>query len=301
MLNLRSVDLNLLVIFDALMTERHVSRAAMRIPMSQPAMSNALGRLRHVFKDELFIRAGGAMEPTPRAQEIGEAVKLILRQAERLLSSDRLFEPGSAQRQFTVRMSDLIAYLVLPAMLDKLSGEAPGITLDVLHMSPERSIKALEADQLDLAISTQLRHGANVRSETLFPDQMVCIMRKDHPLAGARLTLTRFLQADHIRVAMSPTDIRFVDNVLAEMGSKRKVVTTVPNWLLLPPLLAKGQAIAVTSKRLAAQFGGASLVARPLPFASPPFTWDMYWQRRYDNSPAHTWLRGLVRRSCTTV
>ncbi|RQR26489.1 LysR family transcriptional regulator [Burkholderia sp. Bp9142] len=300
-MNLRSVDLNLLVIFDALMRERNVTRAALRIPMSQPAMSNALVRLRHLFKDDLFIRSGGTMEPTPRAMELGESIRQILRQTERLMSSDVNFDPATAQREFTARMSDLVGCLVLPQILAALSEKAPGVTLDILHMSPERTIRALESDQLDFALSMQLQHASNIRSQPLFMDQMVCVMRADHPLAQGEVTLERFLEADHLRVAMSPTDIRFVDNVLADQGYARKVVAKVPHWLLIPPILRESQLIAVISGKLAARFASEPLAVRPLPFPSEPFSWDIYWHRRNDNSVTHKWMRDLIVETCTTL
>ena len=301
-MNLRAIDLNLLVIFDALMAERHVTRAALRIPMSQPAMSNALARLRHVFKDDLFIRSGGTMEPTPRALELGEAVRLILRQTERLMSSEVGFDPATAVRDFSGRMSDLIGYLVLPRLLAALATQAPQVTLDILHMSPDRSIKALETDQLDFALSMQLKHTTSICSEPLFSDQMVCVMRSDHPLARAgKLTLPRFLQAEHLRVAMSPTDIRFVDNVLADKGYTRKVVAKVPHWLLIPKILEESNLIAVLSGKLATKFAAAGLAVMPLPFESEPFTWDIYWHRRNDNSVAHKWIRDLIKMCCADI
>lgn len=300
-MNLRSIDLNLLVIFDALMAERHVTRAALRIPMSQPAMSNALARLRHVFKDDLFIRSGGTMEPTPRAVELGESVRQILRQTERLMMSDVGFDPATAEREFTARMSDLIGFLVLPRILKALSTQAPRITLDILHMSPERTVKALETDQLDFGLSMQLRHTANICSEPLFSDQMVCVMRAGHALAEGELTLARFLQAEHLRVAMSPTDIRFVDNVLADKGYARKVVTKVPHWLLVPPILQESNLVAVISGKLATRFVSSDLAVRPLPFESEPFSWDIYWHRRNNNSPAHKWIRDLIKLSCADI
>ena len=301
-MNLRAIDLNLLVIFDALMAERHVTRAALRIPMSQPAMSNALARLRHVFKDDLFIRSGGTMEPTPRAIELGESIRQILRQTERLMSSEVGFDPATTARDFTGRMSDLIGYLILPRILAALSVQAPQVTLEILHMSPDRSIKALETDQLDFAVSMQLRHTTRICSEPLFSNQMVCVMRKGHPMArrGA-LTLTRFLQADHLRVAMSPTDIRFVDNVLADKGHTRKVVAKVPHWLLIPPILEESDLVAVISGKLATKFGSSRLAVVSLPFESEPFTWDIYWHRRNDNSVAHKWMRDLIKICCQDI
>ncbi|EJN39644.1 transcriptional regulator [Pseudomonas sp. GM84] len=298
-MNLRSIDLNLLVIFDALMAERHVTRAAMRIPMTQPAMSNALARLRHVFKDELFIRSGGTMEPTPRALELGEAVRQILRQTERLMTSDVAFDPATTEREFTGRMSDLTGYLLLPDMLAALASQAPKITLDILHMSPERTIKALETDQLDFAISMQLRHNNSICSEQLFEDQMVCVMRSDHPLAEKDLTLNDFLAADHLRVAMSPTDIRFVDNVLADHGFTRNVVAKVPHWLLVPAVLERSDLLAVISGKLVDKFASPGLVSKKLPFESEPFSWDIYWHKRNEGSAAHRWLRELIKFSCS--
>ncbi|VVE66784.1 LysR family transcriptional regulator [Pandoraea anapnoica] len=300
-MNLRSVDLNLLVIFDALMRERHVTRAALRIPMSQPAMSNALARLRHVFKDDLFIRSGGTMEPTPRAIELGESVRQILRQTERLMSSDVNFDPATAQREYTARMSDLVGSLVLPQILAAIAESAPGVTLDILHMSPERTIKALESDELDFGLSMQLQHASNIRSQPLFMDQMVCVMRADHPLAAGKLTMKRFLEADHLRVAMSPTDIRFVDNVLADQGLGRKVVAKVPHWLLIPPILQESHLIAVISGKLAARLASEVIAVRPLPFPSEPFSWDIYWHRRNDNSASHKWMRDLIVNACASI
>jgi DNA-binding transcriptional LysR family regulator len=301
-MNLRSIDLNLLVIFDALMTERHVTRAAARIAMSQPAMSNALSRLRHIFKDELFIRTAGRMEPTPRALELGVAVQQILRQAERLMSTDVAFEPRSSDREFSARMSDLVGYLALPHIAQHLRSEAPAMVLNIVHISPEATVIALEADELDFALSMDLSHGKSIRAEPLFTDRMCCVMRADHPLAKLELTLTRFLKYRHMRVAMSPTDIRFVDNVLAELGQRRRVALTVPHWLLVPRTLVETDLLAVVSGKLAEQFTGAGeIIAKPLPFESQPFDWQIYWHRRYDKSVAHTWMRQTVMEVCATL
>jgi DNA-binding transcriptional LysR family regulator len=300
-MNLRSIDLNLLVIFEALMTERHVTRAAQKIPMSQPAMSNALMRLRHLFKDELFVRGAGGMEPTPRAEELGEAVRQILRSTERLMSTEISFDPLNAERSFSARMSDLVGYLVLPRALKELRAQSPGVTLDVLHMSPDRTLKALEADQLDFGLSMELRHTENIRSEPLFDDQMVCVMRAGHALAGGALSMDSFLNAEHIRVAMSPTDIRFVDNVLANKGLARKVVANVPHWLLIPAILQETNMVSVISKKLAARFSQELLSVQPLPFHSAPFSWTIYWHRRNDNSLPHKWIREVIKACCVDL
>jgi DNA-binding transcriptional LysR family regulator len=293
-INLRSIDLNLLVFFDALMAERHVTRAANKVSISQSAMSNALSRLRHVFKDDLFIRTSKGMEPTLRALELGQSIGQILQQTSRLMSSDIHFDPLISNRSYSIRMSDLIGALVLPVLVTNLSSSAPNISLDVLHISPEKTVELLESDQLDIALSTDLEHNNSIRSQALISDRMVCILRKEHPLSSGKLTLKKFLDGKHLRVSMSPTDIRFVDNVLADQGHKRDVVLNVPHWLLIPEILKKTDLIAVISERLASNFTNEDLVLRPLPFMANYFNWTMYWHKRYEHSQSHQWLRELI-------
>jgi DNA-binding transcriptional LysR family regulator len=293
-INLRTIDLNLLVFFDALMSERHVTRAANKVSISQSAMSNALSRLRHVFKDDLFIRTSKGMEPTLRALELGQSIGQILQQTSRLMSSDIHFDPLISNRSYSIRMSDLIGALVLPVLVTNLSSSAPNISLDVLHISPEKTVELLESDQLDIALSTDLEHNNSIRSQALISDRMVCILRKGHPLSSGKLTLKKFFDGKHLRVSMSPTDIRFVDNVLAGQGHKRDVVINVPHWLLIPEILKKTDLIAVISERLASNFTNEDLVLRPLPFMANYFHWTMYWHKRYEHSQSHQWLRGLI-------
>lgn len=292
--NLRSIDLNLLVFFDALMSERHVTRAANKVSISQSAMSNALSRLRHVFKDDLFIRTSKGMEPTLRALELGQFIRQILQQTSRLMSSDIHFDPLISDRSYSIRMSDLIGALVLPVLVNNISTSAPNISLDVLHISPEKTVELLESDQLDIALSTDLEHNNSIRSQALISDRMVCILRKGHPLSSGKLTLKKFLDGKHLRVSMSPTDIRFVDNVLADQGHKRDVILNVPHWLLIPEILRKTDLIAVISERLASNFSNDDLVLRPLPFMANYFHWTMYWHKRYEHSQSHQWLRELI-------
>lgn len=293
-INLRSVDMNLLVMFDALMVERHVTRAAARVAMSQPAMSSALSRLRTLFKDELLVRTAHGMEPTPRAVELGESVRQILHQTERLMNSAPLFDPSTSDRKFTIRMSDLVGSLLLPGCMRRLTSAAPGISLDVLHMAPERSIRALEEDQLDFVVSFELSHGKSIRSEPLLSDRMVCAMRTGHPLSAGRMTLKRFLDAQHLRVAMSPTDLRFVDSKLAAQGLSRKISVNVPQWLLVPEMLRETDLLGVVSERIGNKLTSQGIVCKPLPFYVPEFQWMVYSLQRHVHSNAHSWMKALL-------
>jgi len=293
--------MNLLVMFDALMVERHVTRAAARAAMSQPAMSNALSRLRALFNDELLVRTARGMEATPRALELGESVRQILLQTERLVQSDPGFDPGISERTFTIRMSDLVGSLLLPGCMQRLTRVAPGICLNVLHMSPERSIRALEEDQLDFAVSFDLSHGKSIRAEPLLADRMVCAMRQGHPLSAGRMTLKRFLEARHLRVAMSPTDLRFVDSKLAAKGLSRKISLNVPQWLLVPQMLRETDLLGVISERIGMKLAAEGIVCRPLPFESPEFDWKIYSQHRHARSRAHIWMKSLLAETAATL
>ena len=225
--NLRSVDLNLLVALDALLTERHVTRAAGRIGLSQPAMSNALTRLRDVFHDELLIRTANGMSPTPYALALEEPLRQALRHIERIFDTDADFVPTRASNRFVARMSDLLGYLLLPRLMADMTTEAPGVSLDIVHLAPARTVDALDRDEIHVAVSMGLEHSRSIRSEMLVTDRMICVMRVGHPLADQALTLEAFLSSGHLKVSMSPTDTRFVDAKLAELRRHRRVAVNV--------------------------------------------------------------------------
>ena len=294
-MNLRALDLNLLVALDALLTEAHVTRAADRIGLSQPAMSNALGRLRQVFRDDLLVRTANGMQPTAQAEALREPLRLVLRQIERVFEGSGSFEPGSATATLALRLSDLLAYQILPPLLAEIGSAAPGITLDILHLAPTPTVDALERDEIHAAISMSLEHSSSVRSEPLLPDRMVCVMRRGHPLAHRTLTLEDFMAASHLKVSMSPTDRRFVDDILRRTGLTRRVAVNVPHWLLVPHILRRTDLISVMPERFAAAIGGSDFVRRDVPFSSAPFEWRLYRHRRHDGNPAVAWLCERLR------
>jgi DNA-binding transcriptional LysR family regulator len=299
-MNLRRVDLNLLVALDALLAERHVTRAASQFGLSQPAMSNALRRLRHVMKDELLIRTPLGMEPTPRALELAEPVRQILRQAERVLEAPTRFDPGSSTIRFRVRMSDVLGYLLMPDLLGSMRREAPGVTLDVVHLPPVDTVTALESDDIDLAVSMDLAVTSLIHSRVLLDDRMVCVMSEQHPQARGRLTLSKFLQNDHIKVSISPLDGRYVDSALSKIGKSRRIAVNVPHWLLVPHLLRHSTMVSVLSEHLALRCE-PGLVCHDLPFASSNFSWSLYWHRRNEATPAQRWLREKLTEAATGV
>jgi len=299
-MSLRSVDLNLLVALDALLSERHVTRAAERVGLSQPAMSNALGRLRGMFDDELLVRTATGMRATPRAIELAEPVRQLLRQVERVLESDAGFDPESSERAFSIRMSDILAFLILPPLMARKPA-ASRMAYNILHLPPADTVEALERDEIDVAISMGLDHSTSIRAEKVLSDRMVCVMRSSHPVARRPFTFKAFLAQEYVKQSMSPTDMRFVDSVLTGRGHKRRITLTVPHWLVVPHVLKKTDLLIVMPGRLAAALNDDELLARDLPFDSAPFDWMMYWHRRHDQGNANCWLRDELRQVCATL
>ncbi len=290
-MNIRSVDLNLLVALDALLGDLHVTRAAERVGLSQPAMSNALSRLCHVFRDELLVRTPQGMQATPRARELAEPVRQVLRSIERVLDGDARFEPATSERRFAIRMSDLLVRMLLPSLLEDLATSAPAVRFDVVHLPPQGTTDALERDEIDLAVSMGLVHAASIQSEPLMEDRMVCVMRREHPAAQVELTPDAFLAARHLKVSMSPTDMRFADDVLSRLGKTRNVVLNLPHWMLVPHVLERSDLISVMPRLFALAVAGDTLTTRDLPLPSAPFDWTVYWHRRNEGNDALRWLR----------
>ncbi|MBN3821340.1 LysR family transcriptional regulator [Paraburkholderia sp. Se-20369] len=293
-MNLRSIDLNLLVILDALLTEKQVTRAGLKIGLTQPAVSNALSRLRYVFKDEILARTAVGMELTPRAQSLVMPVRQIMQQIEALFESDYQFNPYTSERHFTVRMSDLTELLMLPSLLRIMRLTAPHIGMDVVHLSAAKTADALEAGRLDLAISAGLEHSGTLSSQTVFHDRLVCVLSRSHPEAERPLTLERFLALDFLNVSINPVDHSLIDSLLANMNFTRHIALNVPHWLVVPNMLDALPYAVIMSERHALSLDDARLVIRELPLPMEPVTWSLYWHRRYDASNAHAWLRNCI-------
>lgn len=241
------------------------------------------------------------MAATPYALAIGQQVSLAIRQIQLVFDHDVEFDPTTASACFSVRMSDVLGALLLPNMMLRLSRVAPGVSLDILHLPPARTVDALERDEMHVAVSMGLAPTASILSEPLIRDRMVCVVRAGHPIARKNLTVDEFLAQDQVKVSMSPTDRRFVDDVLGDMNRTRRVVLNVPHWLVLPDVLRATDLVAVMPGRLAALFSGRDLTSLELPFASRDFDWSLYWHRRYAGSRSVDWLRGLIRESAAAL
>ena len=293
MRNLRSVDLNLLVALDAFLAEGSVTRAAGRLGLSQPAASNTLKRLRELFDDELLVRSATGMSPTERALELQRELIPILRAISRVFETSLRFEPATATRQFRLRMSDVLEALLLPRLVQLFLAAAPAASLNIVHLSPQETLDALEADRLDVAVSMGLAQPGSIRSRSLFQDRMVCVMRDGHRAAAGTLTVERLLAERHVRVSISPSDRRFVDDILARLSLSRDIALHTQHWTVVAASLRDSDLVAVMPESLARGLG-PGLALRELPFASQAFDWKVYWHRRHDASPARAWIVDLL-------
>lgn len=300
--NLRTFDLNLLKIFDAVMTERSLTQAAKRLALTQPAVSNALRRLRETTNDALFVRKGRGLEPTVRAVDLWPVVREVMRSVQNCLAPD-VFEPQTAKRVFVLSMADSTAAQIMPSLVNAIENEAPSVTLRVLPLTTRDPRRLLDDGEVDLAIghfpaaladlSARAQGGENVSflHKRLFSGDYVCVMRKGHPLADAPLSLEQFCSARHMLVSFSGRAFGFVDEALAQLQRKRLIVLTVNQFFTAGKVVSHSNLLTVLPRHFIHVTGFASeLVQRDLPFAMPPFYVDALWHLRADRSVANTWL-----------
>lgn len=296
-MNLASLDLNLLVWFEALMAERNVTRAAARVGRTQPAMSGTLARLRELMDDELFIRTADGLRPTPRALELHEPIGKALAQIEAAFSFRDRFEPATAEMSFVIAMSDLPTISLLPSLFEELSRAAPRVTLHVRGFDGrDEAIALLDSGVADVAIGVPPTEKAGrILSRPLFEEGFVTMMRTGHPAAGSDLARSDFLAWPHI--LFSPEGDRFgiVDQHLERLGVRRNLVLTVPNAFAAALVVETTDALCTMLTGPARRFAASSkviLAKTPLDLPSAPFT--MNWHRRNDANLAQRWFRGLI-------
>ena len=289
---LSSIDLNLLVVLEALLSERHVTRAAARVGLSQSATSHALTRLRALYRDPLLVRSAGKLALTPRAHAVVPVVTRALAELHGTITGEPAFEPRASERVFRVGAHDYAQAAVLPLLLSHMEQEAPGIGLSFVH-APNLT-ELLAEGQLDLAFHVGAVPSP-LQQQTLFSEGFVCMVRKQHPSVKSKLTLAQYLSQRHIVVAPSGAPGSVVDTELAKRGKQRRVALHVSSFLVVPVLVIKSDLISTGPERLARRFATVypvRLLPPPLPL--PRFTFSMVWHARVENDPAHVWLRNTI-------
>ncbi|WP_435103833.1 LysR family transcriptional regulator [Arhodomonas sp. AD133] len=298
-MNLRGVDLNLLAVFDAILQEGSITRAAERLDMSQPATSNALNRLRALLHDPLFVRQARGMTPTPRARQLAEPIREALTLIRHTLSEQWLFDYAHSEHRFRVAMSDYGDSVILPRLLDHLARVAPAVQVDVVANDQPAVATDLRSGDLDLAIGNRPELEREFRSEGLLVEQFICMARADHPGIRDRLTLRRFAELHHVDVSHTRYLSRRIDEALAAEQLRRRVTATVPSFLSVAPIVAATDLITTIPWRAARAFagtGGLRLIPPPVPLDDAPV--HQYWHASTDTDPASQWLRRTILTLC---
>jgi DNA-binding transcriptional LysR family regulator len=296
-MDMHGIDLNLLVAFNALMTERSVTRAGARIGRTQPAMSAALSRLRALVDDELFVRSPAGLQPTPRALDLAEPLGRALAEIERTLAFTQSFEPRSSAAIFSVGLSEHPAHVLLPRLIERLQEVAPAIVLRIRSFAArDDAVVMLDAGEIDMAVGVPPTNSvARIITRSLFEEQFVCVLRRAHPATSVPLDLPAFLALSHLLV--SPENDRFgvVDAALAKRGLKRRISLTLPQMYAAPTLVARSDMIATLMAGVASASGHEKdlcVLVPPLDLDPVPFV--LAWHRRNDTHPAQRWLREIV-------
>ena len=294
-MELHELDLNLLVVFNQLLVERRVSKVAENLGISQPAVSNSLAKMRKLFGDELFLRTPKGMEPTPFADQLAESVSYALAMIHSGVNQRTTFEPSTAQRAFTIGMTDVGEIYFLPDLIERLRHEAPGVTLSTVRNAAINLKDELESGKVDLAIGLLPQLKAGFFQRRLFMQSYVCLMRRGHRLDKRRLSLAEFSAAEHLVVISAGTGHGKVDELLLRSGVERSVRLTVPHYVGVGHILRGSDLIATVPERLANRliepFGLAKV---PHPAKLPDVAINVFWHAKYHRAPASRWLRGVV-------
>ena len=301
--SLGAVDLNLLVVLDAILAEGSVTRAARRVGLTQPAMSQALARLRKLFDDPLFVRTPRGMVATARAADLASPVRRALAEIDRALASRSTFDPRTAKRAFTLAALDYAELVILPPLLHRLARGAPGIDLRVRALRQVDIEEELETGTVDLGIAV-LAPGDEpaLYGQKLFGERFVCVARADYPKLGATLSLAEYAALDHALIAPRGRPGSVVDAELAKHGLARRVALVVPHFAVAPLVVARSDLVLTVPHHVARTFVDLlPLRIVPPPLDLPGFDVVQLWHERQQQDPAHVWLRGIVLDVCRSL
>jgi len=287
--NIKELDLNLLRVFDAVLRGRSATTAAAQLGLTQPAVSNALARLRGAFGDALFLRTPHGMEATPFARELAEPVRQALALLEAALAHGPGFDPATSVRSFRFYMSDLGQIEFLPPLVERLHKRAPGVRLEAVGMEVDDIAAALAAGSLDLAMGFLRGLGPPVQRRALFRDPYVCLLRAGHPIRN--LTKREFQEASHVLVTYRGGH-HVVEEALERAGLARRIVLRVPHFTVVPMVLERSDLILTLPARVARVFErGGAFRSLPPPVPIPSAEVALHWHERFDADAGNRWLR----------
>lgn len=303
LINLSGIDLNLLVAFEVLFEERSVTAAATRLYLGQPAMSAALGRLRTLFQDDLFIRIGREMHPTAKALLIAPNIKAALQQIRQTLEANQTFDPTTSKGTFTIGSSDYTSYVVMPKLLEICHKIAPNIDFRLIGFAKDCVGELLEQREIDLALGVFQNPPRQTMQMPLFSEHFVGICRLGHPVITQNvITPEIFANLLHALFTIRQDEVGEIDKVLSQYNLQRRIVLTTPHLLLLPAIISSSDLVAAVPSRLVAPKASFnSLEIFQLPVQTQPWMISMLWSKLTDQDQAICWLRQMLKSVCEEI
>lgn len=299
-MNLSKVDLNLFIVFDAIYTEANLTRAGQIVGITQPAVSNALARLRETFNDPLFVRTAQGMVPTPMAQNIIGPVRSALSLLRVSVQESRIFNPLQANKTYRISMTDLTEAVILPTLFQRLRRLAPTVIIESFLSKRRETTKELAAGRLDFAVDFPLNTDPQVRHVKLMEDRYVCAMRKGHPVATKeKFALDDYLSLTHIHISSRRSGLGHVDLALGKMGIQRKIALRSQHYLMASQVLQQTDMVMTVPERFARRH---DLHYFNLPVSDVPVVeTHLYWHESTDQDPANRWMREQMIELCQQV
>jgi DNA-binding transcriptional LysR family regulator len=296
-MELKDIDLNLLIVFNQLLIERRVSRVAETLEVSQPAVSNALARLRKSLGDPLFLPTPRGMEPTPFAEQLAEPLALALGTIQSAINQRSSFDPATSQRAFRIAMTDIGEIYFLPELLHAFERVAPHVSVTTVRNTAVNLKDEMETGHVDLAVGYLPMLKSGFFQRRLFRHRYVCVFRKGHGLDKRRISLAEFTAADHVVVVSAGTGHGSADEALERGGISRKVRLTVPHFVAVGHILHETNLVATVPERLAERLAEPfGLVSVPHPARLPEIAINLFWHSKFHKDPANQWLRELMFR-----
>jgi DNA-binding transcriptional LysR family regulator len=295
MLEAKDIDLNLLVVFQEIFQERQISAVAKKLDLSQPAVSNALARLRKTFNDELFVRTSMGMQPTPLAQQLADPVSTALSNITKALNQHEAFHPVSSARRFTIAMTDVGEIYFMPILVEQCRRFAPQIQIATVRASSVDLMAEMEVGRVDLAIGAFDEVSGALYQRRLFQQDYVCLYRKNHPLFQGDINREAFFKAQHLVVSTKESPYDKINLSLEKAGIIAAASFTVPHFSAVPYIVSSTDLIATVPQKLAA----SALVPFNLAYTKPPIRLptlqtNIFWHRRFGQDEGNQWLRTLI-------
>lgn len=306
-MNVKKQDIGLLMCFEAIAASGSVSKAAQQMHVTQPAMSNALGRLRKLFADPLFVKTREGVAPTPKALQLAEPIRKALAGVDEIFAPAGKFDPRTARARLTVTATDYVEFVLMPRLVRHLEKYAPGIDLEIRVTNRDMASQWIERGEIDFRIGWLRQPPGRLHFKTLYRDRLVCLVRRNHPSVRSSLTAEQYCALRHVRTATHRlTELTesgpIIDAAVAQLGRELRIAVRSQDFVTVPFIVARSNLVATIPERLAKPF----LNTLPIKMLEPPITLPeiaitLFWHERTQNSPLHKWFRTVASNIAATL